>query len=518
MFRFTGIMLLCGMTLFAQEMKIRQADVFKNGAAFITAEGSVKFSQGKGNLSEVPAALFGTLWLASKEKNVTVTEIKTVSEKKTVMRPAVTIKEILEANTGKKITWYRSDDKKNAVTGVLQKVSGTDDRLEVTIKNGSQIQVLSAYSYHALFEFPEGYSDNYMDTVLASRLSVTVSPEKTSLPMQMVYFQSQVGWVPTYYVELVDEKTAQIILTASLVNDAVDLDDVALNFVVGFPHFLYDNVETPLASKANINDLLRALGSAERRPAYNYQSVLANQSMMELNRPAAYAVDEEGFKSLEGNAEEDLFFYNKEHVTLKKGERGLYTIFTAQVPFVHIYEVSLENKFTASGYSGYKQDGEERPKVWHSVRLENKTPYPWTTGSGITLQNGKPLGMDILPYTPKTSKGKLKITVAPDIQVSDEEKEIERKTDIKRRDGYVYDLVTIEGSIEVRNYKDKDITLQITKPISGKMVSHSPQAKIRPLVRIGDVINSENIVEWEIPVKAGKDQKLVYQYQAYLRR
>ena len=125
--------------------------------------------------------------------------------------------------------------------------------------------------------------------------------------------------------------------------------------------------------------------------------------------------------------------------------------------------------------------------------------------------------MDILKYTPKGSSGKLKITVSPDIQVSDDEKELDRKQDFRKKDGYYYDLVKIEGEIRVKNYKDKMVALQVSKSITGKILNAGSGGKIKQIPNARDVLNSENLLEWELKINSGETGKITYQYEVLLR-
>ena len=58
------------------------------------------------------------------------------------------------------------------------------------------------------------------------------------------------------------------------------------------------------------------------------------------------------------------------------------------------------------------------------------------------------------------------------------ELETERKRDAARLYGHHYDLVTVEGNLSATNFQQKPITLEITKTLSGEIISSKPEAKI----------------------------------------
>jgi hypothetical protein len=505
-------------------LKIKKVDVFKNGTAFFIAEGNIKLYQGEGTISPVPQGSFGTLWIAAMDKNVTIDEIKSVVETTSGKKKSENMLDALRANIGKKIIWYSADEKQAPITGLLESVSGTLERSMITVRTGSQTQLLSLSYYYNRIEFPDGYDAQSEDTTKHPSLKVKTSGGKSECNFQMIYFQNELGWTPSYRIDLVDDKNAQIILAASLVNDAQDFEQANLNFVVGFPHFKYVNVSSPLTTRETIGQFITALEGGYN--AYNYTNYQA-QSLMNAAAPISELAADRGgsesysnFRSVEGKAEEDLFFYNLPSISLKKGERAQYNIFSATVPYQHIYETNLPNALHLSdGYNSENtQQRKEPSQVWHSVQLENRSQNPWTTGSAFTLQNGKPLGQDVLRYTPVKSSANVRITQSPDIHVMDEEKESGRKEEVRKKDGYFYDLVTINGEIIITNYKDKDIRIMVSRPVSGKIIASSDQPKIVQPARIGSAINPENNVTWEIPIKAGEEKKLTYQYEVLLRR
>ncbi len=219
-FILTILILAHGLVAQDQNLVIKKADVFKNGAAFITAEGALKFFNSEAVLTAVPQAVFGTLWMTSLEKQTRVSEIKSISRKNTATRKISSITELLKSNIGRKIIFNRSDDRKNAIQGTLQSVSGTDDRYIITIRNSQHTVAVTSYWYGGYFEFPEGLNDDYADTAETRVLSIRTNSKQANQNVRMHYFANQLAWAPSYIVDLTDDKNAQITLSATLINDA----------------------------------------------------------------------------------------------------------------------------------------------------------------------------------------------------------------------------------------------------------------------------------------------------------
>jgi hypothetical protein len=89
--------------------------------------------------------------------------------------------------------------------------------------------------------------------------------------------------------------------------------------------------------------------------------------------------------------------------------------------------------------------------IWHSVRLKNSTKFPWTSAPAMVISTTKPVAQDTLPYTTKGAVSNLKLTIATDIRVSREQREVNRQENTPHRPNYRYDLVTIDGTLKVKN-------------------------------------------------------------------
>src|SRR5262249_3237999 len=154
---------------------------------------------------------------------------------------------------------------------------------------------------------------------------------------------------------------------------------------------------------------------------------------------------------LSGAPEEDLFLYSRGGVTLNRGERATYNVFSSSVAYEHAYEWEAHDQPRLDGFGSPVQgnynngtpDAAVVTTVWHSIRLKKSSKSPWTSAPALVISGTKPVSQDMLPYTPKEATSSLKITVATDIRASHEEREVTRQQNVERRRGYNYDLVTV---------------------------------------------------------------------------
>src|SRR5258705_10025683 len=222
----------------------------------------------------------------------------------------------------------------------------------------------------------------------------------------------------------------------------------------------------------------------------------------------------------DGQTREELFFYDQRNVTLKKGERGYYPLFTTEVPYEHLYEWKIDD--TLDEQEQYRNQNEREPAraedVWHSIRLTNTGSVPWTTAPALTMQGGKVLGQDLIHYTSPGGKTNVRITKAVDISAEQAEYEVARTRNAANFYGYSYDLVEVRGKLEATNYKDKSITLTITKTLSGEVVKTMPAAHVEQTARGLKKVNPKSDLTWEIPIKSRGKAEIQYSYKVYVRR
>lgn len=527
------VFVLCAATSAGElQLNPRTCAVFKNGVGMFVADGEAGVSADSPYvwLNEVPAASHGSLWILTYDKETKVDEA--VSLKEDFAREAVTLTEQLQANIGKKvkIMWGEKE-----ISGVIQSLPVPEKKMPtaqynyyppsdvpsvVNIKTDKGLVSLSVSSV-SMVEFLEDY--NKMVTVKdgAKKLRIKVTTAKSSVKLGMSYLQKGITWAPSYLVDISDAKKAKIIMSATLMNDAQDIEGAAVYFVVGYPHFLFQDVVSPLAMDEDVGQFMSALtnrgstGYAGPMSNMAAQSVTGYAGDMPVSAPS-YSASSAG--NLSGETAEDLFFYEMKNVTLKKGERAYYTVFTGDADYKHIYEWDIpETALSSSSYSYGSMPQESQEEVWHSLKLTNATEVPWTTAPAATMLNFKALGQDVMNYTPKGAMTNLKITLAPDIKVKRSDNEKERKHDAMRFYGYDYDLVTVEGKLTLKNFKNQAVTMDVTKMISGEIASVSDNGKIEKLAEVLKSVNPSSHITWEFPLKAGEEKNITYSYKVYIR-
>jgi hypothetical protein len=232
--------------------------------------------------------------------------------------------------------------------------------------------------------------------------------------------------------------------------------------------------------------------------------------------PEAFA-DAFEMSELPGVQAEDLFFYRQPNVTLKKGERGFYMLFTARSEYSHLYTLDLPDQ--VSGNVDYRPiPAPMPPDVWHSIKFKNTSNQPLTTAPATVYKDGRILGQDTIRYTSVGAEQLLRMTKAMDVQTEAFEEEVARQRQALQVPNQVpYDLVTLRGTIQVRNRKSEPIQMRIVKELTGEIVSSEGNPKIVGTAKGLREINPRQRLEWGPQVAAGQTLTLTYTYRLYVR-
>ena len=123
----------------------------------------------------------------------------------------------------------------------------------------------------------------------------------------------------------------------------------------------------------------------------------------------------------------------------------------------------------------------------------------------------------MITYTPIKGDNCLKLTESPDIKVSQTERESDRKTNIRKRGEIQYDKITVDAEIKIKNYKAKDVKMNITRLVSGELSKSSADWKKTDKINYSNYLNKTTAVTWETNVKAGEEKVIKYSYTIVVR-
>lgn len=508
-------------TFNAMSQATQTISVFKNGTGFFVKKPDLKWKDNIGIMDSVPDALFGTIWFSSSDNAIksTSSEFQKIAEK------ATTIFELLKANIGKKVKInLNSNESFDAIV----------DRIETnyaTLKTKDGWKTIADNMIKSIDFFDQPKYDFIQDKT--KRIIKIERSKSSSTDVDMMYMQNNIGWVPCYQIDLKDDNgKGSLVLTANFSNDAEDLQNAHLNLVVGVPNFAYSYIPSPLTSTQHIQEFI---GMLEGRSGGYYSGkdvrAITSQSFANVAKEKIYDNDDENNEEIRVLSKEDLYFYEIPGlINLKKGARAIYELIHSDIQYEHIYETTLapnSNNGYDYNYNANQVGKDKKPsEVWHSIQFKNNTGQPLTTGTAMIIKTEqgivKPMSQDKLNYTVVGGRAKVKMTLSPDIEVFAKEEEKSRQEKIKEKDGYYYDLVTIEAKINIHNHKSNAVKLNIDRQIWGDMQNCNEPWKITKLAPdyyySSYYYSKKNSVEWDMNLKPNEEKEITYQYKVYVRR
>lgn len=489
--------------------KIVDATIFKNGMAVAIHQATIP---GSGTLliAEPPMAASGTLWIYAEGKQSISSVVMTVStsENETTVA-AGSVGEALALNLNKTmdIRWF-DNEKWRDIRG---KVLSVNNQLAVIEEEGSKthlfVQLATIGSFKGSGELKWTRVVKVKEVTPVLRIT-----GKSGTTVNIMGLQSGLTWVPAYQIDISDSKKLQLTCKATVVNDLGNLDGIPARLVTGFPNF------TTLGGP----DLLTFVAAMMARPGapggaggFGGGGAAMSQNSAAFRREAADQYQAFEPQTGEGFSGEDLFFTPLNSLKLQAGERGYYVLFQTESPYRHLYTLGLPGSTASDGMREYRSD---ELTVWHEVEFENTMKQPWTTGSGLVMQNGQMLGMDEVKYTTPGTKAYVKIAKGLDVAAETREEEIDRERGVlKDRYGNIsHDRVTVKGVLEITNYKGIDVEMKISKQLEGEVLKAEGSANLFKSAARLNQVNPTTLIEWRPTVKKGSKIVLEYTYQVYI--
>ena len=492
-------------------LQTQSVSVFKDGNAFYVKNGTVKTPDGKFRLEgdAIPQARNGTLWFFSPNQTIgsIVSHRDTIKTKSDVK--VQNIAQLLYSNKGKKVVIETTTLKESRYEGSIEEIEGNVVHLKTTDGKflSFNVEIIQRAEF---FEKPSTMMKITDNQKVTSRLDINFSDKKTEQPLELMYLQHGLSWSPFYYMELLSDKKARLTLRSEVINEAEDLENTTINFVVGVPNFKFANT---LAGIVDFNKQIQQNNNYEGQ-------VFSNNMYAAKAVPMMADMASESFNNnIEGESVEDLYFYPLKNFTLKKGNRAHYQVFNEDIDFVHIYECELVNQNDFSQNYQNQFSGANPNRVYHSLKIKNNSKNPFTSAPVTIIQksNGQtqPLAQDMVQFTPKKGESNIKITSSPDVQVSQIETVQSRDENVKTMLGRNFFRATVEAKITIKNFKSIPISFEACRKFTGVTgKSDTPWSIVqqKPLIYTP---NNDNMIAWNLNLKAGEEKVITYTYEVF---
>lgn len=528
------------------KLKIERVALFKNGLGYFTSTALLPDDATVINFGQLPVPSLGTFWVGYPE-GVKVRGIFADLEDVEETFPAGNVGEIIAANVGRKVKIIPHSKDIPPVEGIITDIQRVAEQEKtpspyfmdirrprvgyrlsrpvgnfVALKTESGTVVINQGSIQqANFEENE-IKTTIINTYQRPRVRMELEEAEGGERIGVSYLARGISWVPSYIFDLSQPEKARFTAKALVINEVADLDKVRLDLVTGFPNIRFAELISPIALSQSLADFLQTLatGRLDRSPGsmLTQQHALSNLPMSGevtgVPMPA-YSTAREGIIA------EDFFLYPVGDFSLKRGETACIPLFTAEVPYEHIYVWKVPDNMDRETHRSSQGRDEDRPpaeEVWHSCRITNTMKMPWTTASAEFIKDGQFTGQDICYYTAPGAETTIRINRAMNVLAEEAEFEVGRKRDATRFHGYSYDLVRLEGELKVRNRLDIAANMEVTKELSGDVIETVPEAKVITTAKGLKKVNPTHRLTWKFELEPEKDKTVLYTYEVYIRR
>ncbi len=487
----------------------KKVTVFKNATAMLVKEGTAPLKNGSVSLPIPQQTLFGTFFIgASKDNSVKNIVFKSDTLKKKTNSSSVW--QYLAGNLNKQVTLHYTP-----TTGIDKSVSGTvldydlytgfmkfkDDGGKTMIMHVGQI-------YDAVFK--EDPSAFYMaDSV--KRMMVLKSEKATdNISLQEIYMTGGINWIPSYYLKLKDDKTARLEMKAIVENYAEDFNDAEVELVVGAPQMIYSNKFDPM-----IYDYITSDGNHfannDYRAKGGYMQMNALTATAEAAADGAYFENE---FSTSGEKTGDMYIYKLGKISLPNQSKGSFPISAGNVEYKDKYEGSIYD-ITNYYNTRYVPQDDKPFDIFHSLEVKNTSAVPLTTASVMVVnEKDQFIAQDELKYTPIGSTNCIRLSKAIDIIMKNSEEEKNREDNAKKIGKTSYSKVILKGTVNVDNFQNKEVTVSVTKTLSGTVLTSGNDSKVTK-VNSYNYINPSSNIKWEVKLNANEKKVLTYGYEVY---
>ena len=526
--------------------KIERLALFKNGLGYATATAKLPDQAKTIRLGQLPVPSYGTFWVAY-PKAVKVHSLITAMETVIETTTASSVDQLLRLNPGRKVLIHTAAAPGVAevvLEGVVQRTitpeapeppspyvmdfrRPTDRGYAYGYPPSSQVGVVLLQTDKGLVALNPGTIQR-VDFGVGEAVCVTTNQQKRPAirmeldepaggeKVEVSLLARGITWVPSYRIDLSDEKTARFSAQAQIINELADIQEAHVDLVTGFPNIQFPELPNPVAMSQNLADFLRSLAAG--RAEGGERGYMMQQQALAFNNSAAYdsALLPSYAISTNGQTAEDLFLYPLPRVSLKKGETATLPLFSADMPYRHLYTWKIGDHLDGDP-ARPRGDGRSAEEVWHTCRLVNAARMPLTTAAAEFVKDGQFVGQDTCFYTAAGAEASIRINRAMNVQAGEAEVEIERKRNAANFYGYGYDQVKLTGELKVRNRLDKPVKLEITKELSGEVLDKSDSAQDVQTARGLKQVNPKHVLTWTLELKPDEERKITYSYQLYVR-
>ncbi|KAF0222086.1 MAG: Uncharacterized protein FD167_5025, partial [bacterium] len=442
----------------SRKIPIKEISVFKDGHVFVLHEGSLS-TNGNGDVlvDYLPNPILGTFWPYSADTNAKLIGVSTGHKKVAVERTALTIQALIAANIGAEVLVTEKSISGNMPSEryiatilaiptrsseeiALTSIPNSPEQLStkagiVLLKTTNGTKVLSIDQIQDI-TFKNSFNPKLTEEEFRNQMTLRLDWGKQksaqAAKVGLVYIQKGIRWIPSYRISLDGNGNAVVKLQATLLNELADLEDVNANLIIGVPTFAFKGTIDPIALQQTAAQLSQYFGNDTGRlnnirSNSVYIDGLDSNDISRQQIVGSQAIDSStqargenlGPDIPNAGQTEDLFVFKLKNISLKKGERMVFTLAEQTLKYKDVYIVDLpfSPPSELSGNINSQQQLElirlmRTPKATHKIRINNSGNHPFTTAPALIIRDDAVLAEGMLTYTAIGASTDLEITKA----------------------------------------------------------------------------------------------------------
>jgi hypothetical protein len=549
-----------------EKLPVKEVTVFKDGHAYVLHEGTMKTdAHGSVLLDQLPAPIMGAFWAYSIDSRASLNSVIASRDDVEVRHTAITIEDMLKANVGKNLIvkeTVRNETYHAMLIRILEQEAtpGQPQSASARPSPNEKLALLKTIEGIRVVPIPQIQSitflDNPQDTVLRKELKSTMTlkldwkglPPASEAAVGMAYVQRGLRWVPAYRVEIDGRGIAVVKLQGTLINELADMEDVTVHLVIGVPTFAFKDTPDPISFQEAVAQLSGQFLS-NSSTAYSFSNAIMSQSCGYLGERRAMPVPNDsqadpGPELKGAEQSEDLFVFTVNHVTLKKGQRMVLPIAEYTLGYEDVYAVNIAMAPPLEMRRNFNSQQQlelakllHKPNAMHKLRLHNTSKYPLTTAPATILKDGRLLAQGMMTYTAIGNKGDLELTTAVNIGVKKSDEQTNAIPNAVSWAGNSYSKIEMKGSIELTNFTNKPVQIQVYRNILGQMVEADSEGTVKQLGNGYDGFvfdqgmpfwwnwcswpwwwyhfNTLGLAEWTVDLEPGQTRTLIYKWHYF---
>jgi len=499
--------------------KIVSLGIFKNGLVVVKREVQIA-KDGTYRLDALPEPVHGSFWVESNARVDVSVKMRDV-ETPVHVEGQVRLQHDL---AGKNVTLYFRNEKIPAVTGTVVKLakaaapeglvaeppSGQHENFWIVKTEKGRIYVNPG---DVMMVKTEDADEKTVQKKPVLILNVAKLDKQPSVFVS--YLTNGMAWAPSYHVDISDPKSMAIEMAAVVRNELIDLDNVEIKLISGFPSVEFAHVTSPLSARTTLTKFFQEVGG---RSDALFRQDLALSNNISFNQPILSQREHFGRPNLgaiPAGEGVDLHFESIGKRSMLRDESFSLTVAKTKADYERVVEWTVGTSPVARKY-GVR--AEQKDEMWDVLLYKNPFKFPMTTAPAMVVENGRFNGQRTSFWSNVGEEANLRITRSLSVRATSREEADSKPNERVAVEDKTYTKVYLKGELTMSNHRNQPVKMHVRHAIRG--VIHEIDGEPKRIAREESLedINRIHEVIWTVTLNPGEERKLAYKYSVLVYR